>query len=135
MSAAARVMQRPWRMLTGEPVALPAAVLARWPELGEARWRRGGLPPRVGGWCLGTDTVAAITLRKTIWLAPGARLEPELLLHEFRHVQQFQASVMFPFQYVWESVRRGYRRNRFEVDAVRYAAHRVRSPEPSTEDV
>ena len=122
--------------LLGVPIALPPALLARWPELARARWRRGGLPPRIGGWCLGTTTVAAITLWRTVWLAPRTRLEPELLLHELRHVQQFGGSPMFPLQYVWESVRRGYHRNRFELEAVRYAAQRVRaSIDPPTEDV
>lgn len=126
-----------WRWIAGEPVALPPGVVARWPELSRARWRRGGLPPRVGGWCLGADTVAAITLWRTIFLGARTPLDDvELLLHEMRHVEQFARDWTFPLQYLWESVRRGYHRNRFELDAVRYAAHRVRSPaEPSTEEV
>jgi hypothetical protein len=66
-----------------------------------------------------------------------ADLEAELLLHEIRHVQQFQASASFPIQYVWESLRRGYHSNRFEVDARRYASARLaRSGAfPSTQDV
>lgn len=126
-----------WRALVGEPVALPPALVARWPELAGARWRRGGLPPRVGGWCLGTDTVGAITLWRTVFLGARTRLDDvELLLHERRHVEQFAQDRTFPLQYLWESVRRGYHQNRFEVDAVRYAAGRVRTPaEPSTEDV
>ena len=133
--------RRGWRAMAekvvGMPVALPAHVLARWPELARARWRRGGLPPRVGGWCLGTDTVGAITLWSTIWLGKATRLDDvELLLHELRHVEQFAQVRTFPLQYLWESARRGYHRNRFEVDAVRHAAQRVRAPrEPSTEDV
>lgn len=130
------LLTRAWRALVGVPEALPPALVARYPELARARWRRGGLPPRVGGWCLGTDTVGAITLWRTIFLGARTRLDPQLLLHEMRHVEQFASSATFPLQYVWESVRRGYHRNRFEVDAVRHAAHRVRSPaEPSTEDV
>jgi hypothetical protein len=49
-----------------------------------------------------------------------------LLLHEIRHVAQFEASAAFPLLYLWESLRRGYVRNRFEVDARAYAAARVR---------
>jgi hypothetical protein len=80
--------------------------------------------------------VGAITLWRTIYLSPTQHLDPELLLHELRHVEQFASDRMFPLQYLWESVRRGYHRNRFEVDAVRHAAQRVRAPaEPSTEDV
>ena len=131
------LLTRLWRALAGVPEALPPSLVQRYPELARARWRRGGLPPRVGGWCLGTDTVGAITLWRTIFLGARTRVDDvELLLHELRHVEQFANDRTFPLQYLWESVRRGYHRNRFEVDAVRYAAHRVRSPaEPSTEDV
>ena len=101
----------------------------RYPELASVRWRRGGLPVRVGGWCLGQKTVSAITLWRTIWLAPGAPLSVELLLHESRHVQQFEASAVFPILYLWESLRRGYVRNRFEVDARAYATTRLREPD------
>ena len=45
-----------------------------------ARWRRGGLPVRVGGWCLGQATVSAITLWRTIWLAPDVRLVTRIAL-------------------------------------------------------
>ena len=114
--------------VVGRETALPAAVIARYPELSRATWRRGGLPPRIGGWCLGARTVAAITLWHTIWLAPDSPLDEELLLHELRHVDQFGSSAMFPVAYVWESLRRGYVRNRFEVDARAFAASRVRRP-------
>ena len=112
--------------LIGRREELPAALVARWPELGRARWRRGGLAPRVGGWFLGQSTVAAITLGRTIFLAPREPFAPELLLHEIRHVLQFEAGKAFPILYVWESFRRGYHRNRFEVDARAFAARRVR---------
>ena len=112
--------------LVGEADALPDTLLASYPELRRARWRRGGLPVRVGGWCLGQRTVSAITLWRTVWLAPEVRPSEELLLHELRHVQQFEASAAFPILYLWESLRRGYVRNRFEVDARAYAATRVR---------
>ena len=111
--------------LVGRPAALPAELVARYPELARARWRRGGLPVRVGGWCLGQSTVSAITLWRTIWLAPGVRPVPELVLHELRHVDQFQDSAAFPVLYIWESLRRGYNMNRYEVDARAYAAARV----------
>ncbi len=112
--------------LIGERTTLPDTLLASYPELARARWRRGGLPVRVGGWCLGQRSVSAITLWRTIWLAPDVRPSGELLLHELRHVQQFEASTAFPILYLWESLRRGYVRNRFEVDARAYAATRVR---------
>ena len=62
---------------------------------------------------------------RTIFLAPATRLEPELLLHEFRHVQQFSEVRTFPFRYIWESLRRGYHANRYEADARSYAARRL----------
>jgi len=112
--------------LIGRPTALPADLVTRYPELSSARWRRGGLPVRVGGWCLGQRAVSAITLWHTIWLDAESSPSEELLLHEIRHVAQFEASAAFPLLYLWESVRRGYFRNRFEVDARAYAASRVR---------
>jgi hypothetical protein len=113
------------RWLIGSPLALPAALVARYPELREARWRRGGLAVRVGGWCLGRASVAGITLWRTIWLAEHVALESELLLHELRHVHQFQEDRAFPFKYLWQSLRRGYLRNRYELDADAYAARRI----------
>lgn len=111
--------------LVGEHLALPDTLADRYPELLTLRFRRGGLPLRVGGWMLGQATVAAITLGRTIFLAPNTRLDPELLLHEFRHVQQFSERKMFPFHYIWQSLRRGYYANRYEADARSYAASRL----------
>ena len=123
--------------LLGRAVDLPPALAAEYPELREARYRVGGLPLRIGGWSLGASTVSGITLWRTVWLESGVRWEAELLLHEIRHVQQFQASASFPVQYVWETLRRGYYANRFEVDARRYASARLArgSASPSTQDV
>ncbi len=111
--------------LVGQAVELPPQLARDYPELRAARYRRGGLPVRVGGWCLGQATVEAITLWRTIWLAPGAPLAADLLLHELRHVQQFQASPAFPVRYLWESLRVGYHRNRYEADARAYARERL----------
>jgi hypothetical protein len=112
--------------LVGRRTELPSHIITRYPELLRVRWRRGGLPVRVGGWCLGQPTVDAITLWKTIWIAPDLTPSAELLLHEFRHVVQFEERPLFPILYLWESIRRGYVANRFEVDARSYAAKRVR---------
>ncbi len=112
--------------LIGRPVALPPAILERFPELAQVRWRRGGLPVRVAGLFLPRTGVAAITLWRTVFLAPRAPLDAELLLHELRHVHQFEASAAFPLLYLWESLFRGYHRNRFEADARTYASSRVR---------
>ena len=120
-----------WRGLFGVPMALPARLVERYPELAEARWRRGGLPVRVGGWCLGRATVSGITLGGTVWLAPRALLAPDLLLHELRHVHQFAADRAFPLRYVWWSLRHGYLRNPYEADARQFAATRVDGVPPS----
>ena len=123
--------------IVGRRVDLPPQLAEEYPELRGARYRIGGLPLRIGGWSLGASTVSGFTLWRTIWVEPGVKWEAELLLHEIRHVQQFQASVSFPLQYVWESLRRGYQANRFEVDARRYASARLArsSAPPSTQDV
>ena len=123
--------------LIGNLIELPEGLAARHPELERIRLRRGGLPVRVGGWALGQRTVAAITLWRTVFVAPGVALDAELLLHELRHVHQFEASAAFPIRYLWESVRRGYRANRYEADAITYAAAQLRASvkEPPRGDV
>ena len=115
----------------GAPFQLPGELLARYPELSRARWRRGGLALRVGGWCLGRSSVTGITLWRTVCLAPDARLEAELLLHELRHVDQFAEDRTFPIRYLWGSIRHGYRNNPYEADARAFAARRL-SGAPST---
>lgn len=114
--------------LWGAPCLLSEELLLRYPELRSVRWRRGGLPPRIGGWCLGMRSVAAITLWRTVWLGADVYPVEELLLHEFCHVQQFDAVSAFPVRYVWESLRRGYLANRFEVEARQYAIARMQLP-------
>jgi hypothetical protein len=110
----------------GRPVALPQPILGRYPELAAVRWRRGGLPVRIAGLFMGRSAVAAITLWRTVFLAPHARLDAELLLHELRHVHQFEASAAFPLLYLWESLFHGYHHNRFEAEARAYASSRLR---------
>lgn len=115
--------------VVGRRIALPASVLERYPELEVIQWRRGGLPVNVAGWFLGQRSVAAITLWRTVFLSSSVAVDAELLLHELRHVQQFESSITFPLRYLWESVRRGYFANRYEVDARAYAAQRLRCVE------
>jgi hypothetical protein len=111
--------------MIGEPVSIQEGLLRAHPELAEIHLRRGGLPVRVAGWTLLQSSAAAITLWRTVFLGRTVRADAELLLHELRHVQQFQASRAFPLMYLWESLRRGYHRNRFEVDAQAYAGARL----------
>jgi hypothetical protein len=115
----------------GAPFSVPGTLLERYPELADARWRRGGVALRIGGWCIGRATVSGITLWRTIWIATSARLEPELLLHELRHVHQFQADPLFPLRYLWHSVRYGYTDNPYEADARAYAARRLAGAHPT----
>lgn len=124
------IVRRSIHAVIGSPTTLPEPLVARYPELARARWRRGGLFVRIGGWCLGQSTVSAITLWQTIWLAPALDPSVELLLHELRHVDQFASSRTFPILYLWESLRHGYFQNRFEADARAYAAARVRDSHP-----
>jgi hypothetical protein len=123
----AAALRRAARTVVGRPIELPPALVERYPELATARWRAGGLPPRVGGWFLGMASVSAITLWRTIWLARPREVSAELLLHEIRHVAQFESNRAFALRYVWESLRRGYHGNRYEVDAREYAASRLTS--------
>ncbi len=123
----AAALRRAARAIIGRPIDLPPTLTERYPELATARWRTGGLPPRVGGWFLGQASVSAITLWRTIWLARPTGVSEELLLHEIRHVAQFEADRAFAVRYLWESMRRGYSRNKYEVDARRYAASRLTS--------
>lgn len=116
--------------LLGRRFDLPAELLERYPELRGATWRVGGLPPRVGGWFLARRSVAAITLWNTVFLAAEQVATAELLLHEFAHVRQFAGSAAFPVRYLWESLRRGYSRNQYEVAARLYAADRVHRSSP-----
>jgi hypothetical protein len=121
MGAGARLV----RALIGDRIELPVELLRRYPDLAEATYRRGGMPVRIGGWALGTRTAAAITLWRTVFIAPTTVLDAELLLHELRHVHQFLQDKAFPVSYLWQSIRYGYTRNAYEVDARRYSASRL----------
>jgi hypothetical protein len=121
----------PLAWLIGAPFSLPEQLIERYPELATARWRRGGIALRIGGWCIGRATVSGITIWRTIFLSYHASLEPELLLHELRHVHQFEADPLFPLRYVWRSVRHGYTDNPYEADARAYAARRLAGAHPT----
>lgn len=110
---------------------LPPDLLARYPELDRARWRRGGIALRIGGWCLGRRSVSGITLWRTIALARDVALDPELLLHELRHVDQFQDDRAFPLRYLWASLRHGYFGNPYEADARAFATRRIGDAPPT----
>ena len=115
----------------GSHIDLPAPLLAAFPELRRARFRRGGLALRIGGWCLGRRTVSGITLWRSICIAPGVPLDPGLLLHELRHVDQFENDRLFPLRYLWASLRHGYTDNPYEADARAFAARRLGGATPT----
>lgn len=115
-------MRRALAFFIGQPLILPDAVTLRFPQLADASWRLGGLGPRIGGWALGQRSVDGITLGRTVFLAPHALPSAALLLHEFAHVLQFERDPVFPLRYLWESVRRGYHGNRYEIEANAYSA-------------
>lgn len=104
----------------GRPLELSSSLVAAYPLLAEARWRRGGLPLRIGGWCLGARTVAGFTFGNTVFVASGTP-SARLLLHELAHVRQYREAKSFPARYLWESLLHGYARNRFEVEADQFA--------------
>ena len=119
------VGSRIFAAIIGEKLDLPSELATRYPDLAQASYRRGGLPVRLAGWSLGTSSAAAITLWRTVFLAPSTTITAELLLHELRHVHQFLESRTFPVSYLWQSIRYGYSRNAYEVDARRYSALRL----------
>lgn len=119
--------------VAGKKLELPEELTARFPELRDARFRAGGAAVRIGGWALGSSHVAGITLGRTVFLHQGTPLDVSLLLHELRHVHQFRERKTFPVRYLWQSLRRGYRANPYEVDARRFSAIRLRMSETDTD--
>ena len=77
----------------------------------------------------------AMVLGKTIHLWNISRGDflkrPALVVHELEHVRQFQRYGFFPFcaLYLWESIRKGYYNNRFEVEARRAERNALKSEE------
>jgi hypothetical protein len=120
------VISRLAAAVSGRPIQLPPELLARYPELGAASYRRGGLPVRIAGWALGMSSVEAITLWRTVFVDTNTDLSAALLLHELRHVHQFLERRTFPVSYLWQSLRYGYTGNAYEVDARRYSAFRLK---------
>lgn len=91
------------------PEPVPPGVAVR-----RGRWipRLGGLLARMG------RPAAAVTLGRTIVVHPDVELTRRLLRHEMAHVKQWQRNpVGFPFRYVWNHFRYGYRDNPYEVEA------------------
>lgn len=104
------------RPVLGRRVDPPAELAAGLPD--RVVFREGRLVPAIGG-VLGRmrGPAAAVTLRRTIVVHPGATLSRRLLVHELTHVRQWEQDRLFPLRYALESLRRGYRDNRYEREA------------------
>ncbi|HEU0014767.1 MAG TPA: DUF4157 domain-containing protein [Longimicrobium sp.] len=110
------------------PAGLPESV-----DTTGVTFRCGRLVPRIGG-LLGRmgGPAGAVTLGRTIVLHPDEPASPRLIVHELEHVRQWQ-DPWFPVRYTLETLRRGYRQNRYEVEAHR-AADRAFPPHPPTRE-
>lgn len=77
---------------------------------------------RLAAWKLESQNMA-ITLGHTIHLhgvsTAGFLDNKKWVCHELAHVKQFERYGFLPFllKYAWESLRKGYRNNRWEVEA------------------
>lgn len=81
-------------------------------------FREGSLVPAIGGLLARMEApAAAVTLRRTIVVNPGVRLSRRLLAHELAHVRQWEEDPLFPVRYTLETLRNGYRENRYEREA------------------
>ena len=77
---------------------------------------------RLAAFKLNSDKVA-IVIGKTIHLHNTRQQEflqnKKWLLHELKHIEQFQhyGFIRFIFLYTWESLRKGYTNNKYEIEA------------------
>ena len=77
---------------------------------------------RIAAWKLGTKQVA-IVFGKTIHLHNTTKKEfldsPAWLQHELKHIEQYKryGYIRFILLYLVESIKKGYKNNRFEVEA------------------
>lgn len=115
------------RPVLGRRVAAPAEIAPEIPA--RVVFREGWLIPAIGG-VLGRmgGPAGAVTLHRTIVVRPGVKLTRRLLVHELTHVRQWEEDPLFPLRYTLESLRRGYRENRYEREAreAERAAHDTR---------
>lgn len=65
-----------------------------------------------------TWAAAQVTIPRTIFIRKNVIATLQLIAHELAHVMQWERhGVSFPFRYLMESMRVGYQRNTFEVEA------------------
>lgn len=104
------------RLLGSEMHPLPPVAAAGLPP--GVTVRAGRLVPLIGGLLARMGApAAAVTLGRTIVVHPRVRLTERLLAHELEHVRQWQADPLFPLRYTVETLRNGYRNNRYELEA------------------
>jgi hypothetical protein len=88
----------------------------------EVRIKENSLLARIAAYKLRTKQ-CAIVINRTIYLHNTSRenfmANRKWLLHELKHVEQYQryGAIRFILLYLYETVRRGYHNNRFEVEA------------------
>ena len=88
----------------------------------EVRIKENSLLARIAAYKLKTKQ-CAIVINRTIYLHNTSRenfmANRKWLLHELKHVEQYQryGAIRFILLYLYETVRRGYHNNRFEVEA------------------
>lgn len=88
----------------------------------EVRIKENSLLARVAAFKLKTKR-CAIVINQTIHLHNTTRTEfianRKWLLHELMHIEQYQryGTLRFIILYLYETMRKGYRNNRFEVEA------------------
>lgn len=77
---------------------------------------------RIAAWKLSADRVA-IVIGRTIHLHNTTKAQflsnPRWVKHELCHIRQFKQHGVIKFLalYLWESMRKGYRNNKYEVEA------------------
>ncbi|HEX2187434.1 MAG TPA: DUF4157 domain-containing protein [Longimicrobiaceae bacterium] len=110
------LLERLVASVLGRRVVPPAELAVGVPA--RVVFREGRLIPAIGG-VLGRmgGPAAAVTLHRTIVVHPRAKLSHRLLVHELTHVRQWERDRLFPVRYALESLRRGYRDNRYEREA------------------
>ena len=126
------LLERASGLLLGRRIPPPAGIPRELIPEGVVL-REGRLIPRIGGLLARMGApAAAVTLGRTIVVSPGARLSPQLLVHELTHVRQWREDVLFPVRYTLATLRHGYTNNPYEVEARQAAAAQPPSAERFT---
>jgi hypothetical protein len=124
-------MERLLDLLLGARVRPPPDLPESVPP--DVTFRRGYLVPKIGGILARMHgPAAAVTMRRTIVVRPGVELTPSLLAHELAHVRQWRDDRLFPLRYCLATLRHGYLRNPYEVEA-RAIAHSSSAVQPREE--